>query len=300
MTPSELEASWQSIRNLAAQQGTENTFAVVSQPSSQLSPSLIEQFISFRRSGIPSHKLLFEICCESGSMLGTRASLHGFFTIRITASHDFANPETVDHICQFASHEQSSHAHSSIPCTPWSRFQALNAAMSNNTRKYKQRLGRQRAASRTLVANVQLVFDVISGSKSFEWPSTALDGWTDKTVVSLVECTPLPNQALVSACACGSLHPNGKPFGKKFLFKCSSEEVAVVLSTLECPGGHVHEPTQGQYTAPSANYTSVLADCFFCGLSKHNAVRGLASGTFAVAAQPPEQPVRFATASASP
>ena len=100
-------------------------------------------------------------------------------TIRITASHDFANPETVDHICQFASHEQSSHAHSSIPCTPWSRFQALNAAMSSNVRKYKQRLGRQRAASRKLVANVQQVFDVISGSKTFEWPSTANDGWTD-------------------------------------------------------------------------------------------------------------------------
>ena len=239
-------------------------------PATQCNPTLLEQFHMFRNTLLPSHRLLFEICCESDSSLGTVGLTRGYFVIRVTQSHDFFSGETLDHMIQFASQEQSCHSHSSVPCTPWSRFQNLNIARAADQRGYLQRLRRQRAASLKLIKHVRAFTAYICGSKSFEWPLSAHDGWSHADVLTMLEETKMIYDAVVSACATGSIHPDGTPFGKKFLFKCSSPHLASSLSELACRGDHEHAVTQGSFTAPSANYTPKLAQHYFTGLDRHN------------------------------
>ena len=100
--------------------------------------SLHDQHLRFKSTDLPSHRLLFELCCEPDSMLGQQAKSHGFFVIRVTKKHDLFDPQTLATLQELALHEQNCHAHSSVPCTPWSRLQHVNIAQAANPRLYRQ------------------------------------------------------------------------------------------------------------------------------------------------------------------
>ena len=274
-------ASVSSAFNSLVQLAKHNTVQLMPAPSLSIRyicngfASIEEQYMQFKATGLPSYKLLFELCCESSSTLGIIAPNHKFFVIRVTEDHDLLSHSTVQLLTQICLQEQFAHAHASVPCTPWSRLQNVNIAQAENPRLYRQRLSRQRKASRAMLANVSFVLEHICGSRSFEWPDSAYDGWNDESCENLCEKACLEHVARVSSCACHCFHPvTGEPFGKTFRFKTDNPALAESLSILSCPGGHTHARTEGQFTKPSANYKPKLAKQFFIGLDKVNKENG--------------------------
>ena len=234
-----------------------------------------DQYDVFVKLKLPDSSLLIEVCTSADSQLGIRAPCFGFYVIRVTEQHDFSSQHTQTLLEQIASRHPGCNSHASLPCTPWSRFQALNMHMSSNQKAYKQRLKRQRQNSIKLVeAYGRLSTPIVlrGGSSTFEWPSTASEGHQHGTVVAMKENASMIHTAKVAACSV-KLFSEAQQlmFGKSWQFDCSSPEVANSLRPLVCAGGHSHAITQGSDTAKTAYYPPLLADAYWCGVRAHHA-----------------------------
>ena len=95
--------------------------------------SIAEQYEQFARLHLPSDCLLIECCADTASQFGQRAHVFGFFVIRVCQHHDLHSRETVAMLHGIISHNKGCSIHGSLPCTPWSRFQAL--CLHNSTDK---------------------------------------------------------------------------------------------------------------------------------------------------------------------
>ena len=229
-----------------------------------------QQYDVFLKLKLPNSCLLVELCTSPDSQLGIRAPNFGFYVLRVTEQHDFTSKSTQDLLFDIVSRHPNCNIHASLPCTAWSRFQALNMHMSQDSKAYRFKLKRQRDKSLKLVqafGHISCVVVRNQGSSTFEWPSTAHDGHNHPVVAAVKKKSCLHNTAKVSACSVDLFSEAQQLcFGKSWRFDCSSVELCNRLDILKCTGNHAHAIAQGSDTARTAFYPPKLADAYFDGL----------------------------------
>jgi hypothetical protein len=213
--------------------------------------------------------VLLEYACSDDSALGKAAEACGWVVYRFT--------ETVNNL-QTAAGVKALNAiialhkddfiviWSSIPCTPWTQWQRLNAFKLGP--RFRALLAEKRAASvlmlETFIAAARKVRS-FKGRVCFEWPREC-DGWALQQIRDMLLSFAM-QQVKVDGCSVGMRdEASDRPVLKKWLIATDAPLLANVLTPCRCSRDHEHATIQGGVTARTAFYSPEFAAKIMLGL----------------------------------
>ena len=193
---------------------------------------------------------LYEFCCSENSNMGLLSESLGVQHVRLTkASGDMLNTDHVNQLLQQLAESEGVDLWGSLPCTPWTKWNAMNCKRLGA--KFQEKLRARQAEScrllRVFLAAARIVLRN-HGRVHFEWPDSC-SGWNLDELQQFIAEHGL-HTAVCHGCAFGL--PHRKPW--RIVTSC--ERLAVALDAKRCmhPRDYKHVPIEGQYTANSAMY----------------------------------------------
>ena len=184
---------------------------------------------------------------------------------RVTAREDFSKAETLSSLLTFVARNPGTSLHASLPCTPWCRWHAVNAARGGE--KYVQDLHQRRNHSKLLLDNfIQLAERTLAlgGEVSFEWPATSL-GWVIPELNRFITRHSLI-AVTVSACAVRARDTPESVLGKQWRFVTSCERLASTLGRFVCKCKAAHQRIEGKATKLTESYPRPLCRTYLGSL----------------------------------
>ena len=137
-------------------------------------------------------------------------------------------PDTVKKARQVIHQHPGCHLHGPLPCTPWSSWQRMNMARTDDAGRERVRQAREQsldwAAIFRRLAKATLAR---GGSISFEWPRYC-EGWKQPLIVDMLrglDLHPVP----IDGCATGLTDKHGTPLYKPWLIAVSSASLVEEL-----------------------------------------------------------------------
>ena len=211
---------------------------------------------------------LLEGWCDSQSSLGEAGESFGREVIRFTEREHLSRPETIKQAFKIIKQNPGCHLYGSLPCAPWSSWQRMNLARTNEAGRERVRRAREQslewAATFRRLAQSALAR---GGSVSFEWPRYC-EGWKQPLIMNMM-CDLDLHAVPVDGCATGLTDKNGVPLLKPWLIAVSSAALVEELKDFRFNKDHEHGKIAGDETAKMAYYPRALCEAIHRGLGAH-------------------------------
>ena len=220
------------------------------------------------QAGLPGKGKFIELCTEPTSNLGKVGDLMGIEVIRCTKEeNNLEHDETVDKLKDIIEENPGIDLWASLPCSPWSQWQYLNAHRYGE--QYRKKLAKSRELSLKLLNRfVELARHVKAGGGDvhFEWPRHAL-GWRQNALCKLIREIDMM-VVNFDGCAVGLVDKAGTPFLKKWRLATTNERLARTFADKRCKHDHSFEHAQivGSNTPTTAIYPVYMCELVFSAL----------------------------------
>ena len=220
------------------------------------------------RQSLPGRGKFIELCTEPTSNLGKVGDLMGIEVIRCTKEeNNLEHDGTVDKLKDIIEENPGIDLWASLPCSPWSQWQYLNAHRYGE--QYRKKLAKSRELSLKLLNRfVELARHVKAGGGDvhFEWPRHAL-GWRQNALCKLIREIDMM-VVNFDGCAVGLVDKAEIPFLKKWRLATTNERLARTFADKRCRHDHSFEHAQiaGSNTPTTAIYPIYMCELVFSAL----------------------------------
>ena len=215
-----------------------------------------------KRAGKGRQRVMFEFCCSPESSLGKVHEEKETLHFRLTKKpNDLSDPEEAASLQKMIDQFPGATLWGSLPCGPWSKWQAANIARYG--KEYAKWLKKDRKLSRKLLKDfLETAENVLcqGGHIAFEWPKGAKGGQPPELTAAFVKKHGL-YIAECHGCFFGLKSSNGNPMFKPWHIATFNYRLASNLNKCRCqhlPGFH-HDRAKGSETPKTAFYPEAMA-----------------------------------------
>ena len=208
--------------------------------------------------------MVWEMCCAPDSAITAEASARRLRAERLTleTGWDLSTEAAGAEARKLALGKKVLRVWLSLPCTPWSSIQNLNALVPSAMAKRSEGRKLSRKMLRVCLPVLLTVFEANGGHFYFEWP-TLSQGWRVPELLDFQDRVRAVGgqvyRCRVDGCAYGLKSTRtGLPLRKKWTILTSDTAMHDRLGRL-CPGCPLHTTIQGAETAKSAFYPRAMA-----------------------------------------
>ena len=128
-----------------------------------------------RKKAAKGPEAMFEFCCSENSSLGKVHEEKGIMHFRLTKeSNDLSDPDEIASLQKMLKQFPNATLWGSLPCDPWSKWQALNIAKYGS--EFAKKLKKKRQLSRKMLKHFLETAERVlcqGGHIAFEWPKGA-------------------------------------------------------------------------------------------------------------------------------
>jgi hypothetical protein len=214
-----------------------------------------------RKKAAKGPEAMFEFCCSENSSLGKVHEEKGIMHFRLTKeSNDLSDPDEIASLQKMLKQFPNATLWGSLPCDPWSKWQALNIAKYGS--EFAKKLKKKRQLSRKMLKHFLETAEQVlcqGGHIAFEWPKGA-KGWQLPELTAFVKKHGL-YIAECHGCYFGLQSSKGNPMYKPWHIATSNFRLADNLNKCRCqhaPGFH-HDHAKGSETPKTAFYPEAMA-----------------------------------------
>jgi len=203
-----------------------------------------------------------EFCTSEDSNLGKVAESYGIELLRLTEQNgNVLDDLLIEQLEHHVRMEPGIDLWASVPCSPWSTWQAMCVHLYGES--YREKLRKMRLQSRHIIRNfIKLAETVMEsgGRIAYEWPRGA-SGWALPEITQFIKKWGL-FVVDFDGCAFGATDPSGNPILKRWRVMTSCPRLANTFVHQRCQHekGFKHTVIQGGLTAKTASYPPAMCE----------------------------------------